>query len=59
MGAWYKRLGDQLKRHCTGATAYIYFGDRTLLKHIGLRPEWKKPLKNGGLDGRLARFSLY
>lgn len=59
MGAWYKKFGDHLKRHCTGSTAYIYFGDRSLLKHIGLRPEWRKPIKNGGLDGRLAKFSLY
>ncbi|NLY41335.1 MAG: class I SAM-dependent RNA methyltransferase [Desulfovibrionales bacterium] len=59
MGAWYKRFGDHIKQHCTGSTAYVYFGDRTWLKHIGLRPEWKKPLKNGGLDGRLAKFVLY
>lgn len=59
MGAWYARFGDHLKRSCTGSTAYVYFGDRSWLKHVGLRPEWKKPLKNGGLDGRLAKFVLY
>jgi putative N6-adenine-specific DNA methylase len=30
-----------------------------MLKHIGLKPSWKQPLMNGGLDGRLARFDLY
>jgi len=59
MGAWFKRFGDHLKRNCAGSTAFVYFGDRSLLKSIGLRPDWKKPLKNGGLDGRLAKFSLY
>jgi len=59
MGAWFKNFGDHLKRRCQGSTAFVYFGDRALLKHIGLKPEWKKPLKNGGLDGRLAKFSLY
>lgn len=59
MAAWFKCFGDHLKRRCAGSTAYVYFGDRTWLKSIGLRPEWKKPLKNGGLDGRLAKFSLY
>ncbi len=59
MDAWFKRFGDHLKRHCSGSTAYVYFGDRTWLKSIGLRPEWKKPLKNGGLDGRLAKFRMY
>ncbi len=59
MAAWFKRFGDHLKRRCSGSSAYVYFGDRTWLKSIGLRPEWKKPLRNGGLDGRLAKFSLY
>ena len=59
MGAWFRKFGDHLKRHCQGSTAFVYFGDRALLKHIGLKPEWKKPLKNGGLDGRLAKFALY
>lgn len=59
MSAWYKRLGDHLKQRCSNSTAYIYFGDRSWLKFIGLRPEWKKPLKNGGLDGRLAKFQIY
>lgn len=59
MGAWFRTFGDHLKRHCQGSTAFVYFGDRALLKHIGLKAEWKKPLKNGGLDGRLAKFALY
>ncbi len=57
--AFYKALGDWLKFQCAGSEAYIYFGDRELLKLIGLRPAWKKPLRNGGLDGRLAKYELY
>ncbi|RJQ85403.1 MAG: class I SAM-dependent RNA methyltransferase [Desulfobacteraceae bacterium] len=56
---FYKGLGDFLKRRCKGSEAYIYFGNREMLKHIGLRPAWKKPLRNAGLDGRLAKFELY
>lgn len=59
MESWFKAFGDHLKKHCRESTAYIYFGDRNLLKSIGLRPEWKKPLRNGGLDGRLAKFVMY
>lgn len=59
MGAWFRKFGDHLKRRCQGSTAFVYFGDRVLLKHIGLKPEWKKPLRNGGLDGRLAKFVLF
>lgn len=56
---FYRRLGDFLKQRCQGATAFIYFGERKYLKSIGLRPSWKKPIANGGLDGRLAKFELY
>ncbi|MFZ5774145.1 MAG: THUMP domain-containing class I SAM-dependent RNA methyltransferase [Thermodesulfobacteriota bacterium] len=52
-------LGSFFKHRCTGATAYVYFGDRELMKHIGLRPAWKKPLSNGGLPGILAKYDLY
>ncbi len=56
---FYRRLGDFLKQRCKGATAFLYFGERQWLKSIGLKPAWKKALRNGGLDGRLAKFELY
>ncbi len=56
---FYKQFGDFLKQRCKGSTAFIYFGNREMLKHIGLRPAWKKPMRNAGLDGRLAKFELY
>ncbi len=59
LAAFYKALGDWLKFRCTGSEAYVYFGDRQLLKLIGLRPAWKKPLRGGGRDGRLAKYELY
>ena len=54
-----KKLGDFLKQRCTGGEAYLYFGNRDLIKSIGLRPTWKKVLISGGLDGRLVKYSLY
>ncbi|MFA5689020.1 MAG: THUMP domain-containing protein [Kiritimatiellales bacterium] len=54
-----KEFGDFLKQRCTGCTAYIYAGDRQLLKKVGLKPEWKKELNNGGLAGILGKFDLY
>lgn len=59
IGAFYGDLGDFLKQRCTGSTAYLYVGDRTLLKKVGLRASWKKPLVSGALDGRLAKYELY
>ncbi len=56
---FYKAFGDFLKQRCSGSEAYIYFGDREHIKHIGLRTTWKKSLKNGGLDGRLVKIELY
>lgn len=59
MGAFMKSFGDFLKQRCKGSTAYIYFGNRELIKAVGLRSAWKKPLKNGPLDGRLVKYELY
>ncbi len=59
LGGFYKLLGDFLKRRCTGSEAYLYFGNRDMLKQIGLKPAWKKPLRHAGLDGRVAKFELY
>jgi putative N6-adenine-specific DNA methylase len=56
---FYKSFGDFLKQKCTGTTAYIYFGEREFIKKIGLKPTWKKPLKTGGLDGRLAKYEMF
>ncbi len=55
----YRRLGDFLKQRCKGSEAYVYFGDREMIKRIGLKPSWKKPLRNGGLDGRLVKYAIY
>ncbi len=55
----YKSLGDFLKQRCKGAEALIYFGNREMIKKIGLKPTWKKPLRNAGLDGRVVKYEMY
>lgn len=59
IGGLYKKFGDFLKQRCKGSVAFIYFGDRKLIPLVGLKTAWKKPLSNGGLDGRLAKFEIY
>jgi putative N6-adenine-specific DNA methylase len=59
LGPFYRQLGDFFKQRCKGAEAYVYFGNREMLKYIGLKPSWKRPLRNGGLDGRVAKFEMY
>ena len=54
-----KDFGDFLKQKCTGCSAFIYYGDATLVKKLGLKPEWKQPLRSGGLDGVLCKYELY
>jgi putative N6-adenine-specific DNA methylase len=59
MEGFFKSFGDWLKQKCGGTRAYVYFGERSLIKSVGLRAGMKKPLRNGGLDGRLAKFEMY
>ncbi|WP_231702116.1 THUMP domain-containing class I SAM-dependent RNA methyltransferase [Desulfoplanes formicivorans] len=56
---FYKDLGDFLKKRCLDSTAYIYCGNRELIKSIGLRTSFKKAIKSGGLDGRLIKIAIY
>jgi putative N6-adenine-specific DNA methylase len=57
--ALYRAFGDFLKRSCAGSTAYVYFGNRDLIGQIGLRPGARKPMSNGGLDGRCCKFEMF
>jgi len=54
-----KEFGSFLKHRCRGSEVFLYFGEREMLKMIGLRPAAKKPLNNGGLEGVLARYLMY
>jgi len=59
LGPFYRDLGDFLKQRCLGSSAFIYFGNREWIGHVGLKPSWKKALKSGGLDGRLVKYEIY
>ena len=47
----YTELGDFIKQKCKGTTAFIYTGDPTLRKSIGLKTTRRIPLVNGKLEG--------
>jgi putative N6-adenine-specific DNA methylase len=59
LSSFYRDLGDFLKQKCLGSWAFVYFGNREWIAHVGLKPSWKKPLKSGGLDGRLVKYEIY
>jgi putative N6-adenine-specific DNA methylase len=59
LALFFKAFGDFLKQRCKGSSATIYFGNREMIKRIGLKAAWKKPMRNAGLDGRVAQYDLY
>jgi len=58
MAAFYPKLGDALKRHFAGWTAWILTGDLRLAKLVHLRVERRIPLYNGAIECRLFAIPL-
>lgn len=58
LAAFYPRLGDALKKHFSGWTAYILSSDMQLAKRIGLAASKRTPLFNGALECRLFEYKL-
>jgi putative N6-adenine-specific DNA methylase len=55
----YKELGDFIKQKCNGTSAFIYTGEPTLRKYIGLKTTKRIPLANGKLEGVLLQIDSY
>ena len=55
----YQRLGDAFKQNWKGFACFMFTGNLTALKKVGLRSSSKKELFNGSIDCRLARFDVY
>lgn len=55
----YKELGDFIKQNCKGTSAFIYTGDPSLRKSIGLKTTRRIPLVNGKLEGVLLQIDSY
>ena len=58
LAAFYPRVGDALKKHFAGWTAYLFSADLRLPKLIGLKVAARTPLYNGALECRLFRIPL-
>lgn len=59
LNLFYQNLGLFLKNKCRKSTAFIYFGEPKYIKKVPLSPSWKRPLKIGGLEGKLVKYELY
>lgn len=55
----YREMGDFLKKKCNGTKAFIYVGDTSIKKSIGLKPSKRYPLVNGSLEGELLKIESY
>jgi putative N6-adenine-specific DNA methylase len=55
----YHDFGLFLKTKCPKSNAFVYFGEPRYIKKVPLSPTWKRPLKIGGLDGKLVKYDLY
>jgi len=59
LNKFYHNLGLFFKNRCSKSTAFVYFGEPKYIKKVPLSPSWKRPLKIGGLDGKLVKYELY
>ncbi|MEW6720101.1 MAG: THUMP domain-containing protein [Thermodesulfobacteriota bacterium] len=57
--AFYRELGEALKKRCRGWTAYILSGNPGLTRFLGLKASRKIPVMNGPIDCRLLRYELF
>ncbi|MEI6433818.1 MAG: THUMP domain-containing protein [Bacteroidota bacterium] len=57
--AFYKMIGDTLKRKYAGYTAWLISSDLESVKFIGLRPSRRIPIFNGPLECRFLKFDLF
>jgi 23S rRNA G2445 N2-methylase RlmL len=55
----YAEIGDFLKKKCKGYMGYIFTGNLTLAKKIGLKAKRKIEFYNGQIDCRLLEYELY
>lgn len=56
---FYKQIGDKLKTDFAGFNAFIIGGNLKALKHVGLKPSFRKPLFNGKIETRFNKYELY
>lgn len=59
LGELYKGIGDFFKQHGKGCNGFIFTGNTTLAKSIGLRTKRRIPFYNGAIECRLLEYPLY
>jgi putative N6-adenine-specific DNA methylase len=55
----YAMIGERLKHHFTGNTAWILTSSKEYLKNVGLKPGNKLTLYNGALECTYVKYQLF
>lgn len=55
----YKAIGDFFKQQCQGYLGYIFTGNLTLAKHVGLKTKKRIEFFNAKIDARLLEYEIY
>jgi putative N6-adenine-specific DNA methylase len=56
---FYKLIGDQLKKHYSGYSAWIFSSNYEAMKNVGLKASKKYTMYNGPLECKFVNYSLY
>ena len=59
LAALYGRMGDFFKQKCGGYMGYIFTGNMSLAKKVGLRTSKRIIFYNGDIECRLLKYELY
>jgi putative N6-adenine-specific DNA methylase len=59
LGAFYKQLGNVLKREFKGWTAFVLSGNKELSQSIGLKSAQRTAVYNGTIPCQLMKYELY
>ncbi|MCP9235141.1 class I SAM-dependent RNA methyltransferase [Lewinella sp. JB7] len=57
--SFYRSIGDTLKQHWAGYTAWLISANPSAVKSVGLRSSRKIPLMNGPVEVRFCKYELY
>jgi len=55
----YRGIGDFMKERCAGKTGYVFTGNLSLAKSIGLRSSRRVPFYNSTIECRLIEYELF
>lgn len=55
----YMEIGDFFKKECSGYTGYVFSGNLSLAKRVGLKPKRKIPFYSAKIECRLMEYELY